>query len=219
MKVINKKYIVKTWDELTEEEKQEKIRNNWEDLVIEWDNGLWNVTISCLNDLLSELKIIDFEGDVLDTFSFDDNSQGWWFERIKTKNIKAFCDMFAFNEVDFDLGRRSQSLLKMEDIENTFVGCYCYFNQFQTDFENGYYNYSDLEIISNTKNKNGDLEYKEFNHAWNEFKKEYNHFVEQFNKIINAYFDDRYDMDEYFIDNYFEDMEFEFLKEVVENED
>jgi hypothetical protein len=219
MKVINKKYIVKTWDELTEEEKQEKIHSNWEDLYFEWDNGLWDETMNCLNDLLSELKIIDFVGDVLDTFSFDDNSQSWWIERIKTKNINAFCDTFDFNEVDFDFGRRNQSLLKMEDIENTFVGCYCYFNQFQTDFESGYYNYSDLEIMSNTKNKNGDLEYKEFNHAWNEFKKEYNYFVEQFNKLINAYFDDRYDMDEYFIDNYFEDMEFEFFKEVVENED
>lgn len=218
MKVINKKYIVKTWGELTEEEKQEKIHHNWEDLVMEWDNGLWDDTTNCLNDLLSELKIIDFVGDVLDTFSFDDNSQGWWIKRIKTKNINAFCDTFVFNEVDFDFGRRNQSLLKMEDIENTFVGCYCYFNQFQTDFESGYYNYSDLEIMSNAKNKNGDLEYKEFNHAWNEFKKEYNYFVEQFNKLINTYFDDRYDMDEYFIDNYFEDMEFEFFSEVVENE-
>ena len=194
MKVINKKYIVKTWDELTEEEKQEKIHNNWEDLVMEWDNGLWDETMNRLNDLLSELKIIRFNGDVLDTFSFDDNSQGWWIGRIKTKNIIAFCDEFIFNEVDFDFGRR---------------------NQFQTDFEDGYYNYNDLELMANEKaqNDNG-LIHVEFNKAWKKFKKEYNYFVEQFNKIINDYFDDRYDMDEEFIDNYFEDMEFEFLEDI-----
>ena len=72
--------------------------------------------------------------------------------------------------------------------------------------------------MANTKNKNGDLEYKEFNQAWSEFKKEYNYFVEEFNKLINGYFDDRYGMTEDFIDNYFEDMEFEFFEEVVENE-
>ena len=218
MKVINKKYIVKTWDELTEEEKQEKIHSNWENLVIEWDNGLWDETVNCLNDLLSELKIIRFKGGILDTFSFGDNSHGWWIERIKTKNINAFCDTFDFSEVDFDFGRRNQSLLKTGDIKRAFVFCYCRFNHFQTDFINGWYNLSDLKRLSNVKNKNGDLKYKEFNYAWNEFKKEYNYFVEQFNKIINGYFDNRYNMDEEFIDNYFEDMEFEFLEEVVENE-
>lgn len=218
MKIITKKYIVKTWDELTEEEKKEKINKNWEDIAIEWDNREWGIAVNRINNLKNELKIIGFNGEVFDTFYFADNSQGWWIDKIITKKIYANCDTFDFNEVDFEFGRCNQSLKNIEDIDTNCIGCYCYFNAFQTDFENDYYTYNDLELMANFKNSNDELEYKEFNQAWNEFKKEYNYFVSEFNSIVQDYFDYRYDISDDFIEEYFDGAEFEFLSEVKENE-
>ena len=220
MKVINKKYIVKTWDELSEDEKQKEIEKNSEQLYCDYDNSEWELAEHCLNDLISNLKIIHFkDNDILKAIYFDENSQGWWIDRVIEKNIFATCDIFDMENVELILKWGRLHTFE-NDFNNNYSGCYCYFNQFQTDFESGYYTFEELEKMSNTlaTNSNG-LKFEEFNIAWNEFKKEYNYFVEQFNLIINEYFNNRYNLPQDFIDNFFEDMEFEFFKEVVENED
>lgn len=216
MRTITKKYIIKTWDELTDEEKEKEIEKNSEQLYCDYDNSEWEATEYCLNDLISNLKIIHFrDNDILKTISFDDNSQGWWIDRVTEKNIFATCDTFDFSDIEFEKFY-GQELKKIENLKN-ITGCYCYFNQFQTDFESGYYTFEELEKMSNIT-INNKLEYEKFYNAWNEFKKEYNYFVEQFNLIINEYFDNRYNLPQDYIDFFFEDMEFEFFEEVVEYE-
>jgi hypothetical protein len=215
MRTITKKYIIKTWDELTEEEKEKEIEKNSEQLYCSYDNSEWEATENCLNDLMSNLKIIHFrDNDILKTISFDDNSQGWWIDRVIEKNIYATCDVFDFEDIELILKWGRLHTFE-NDFNNNMCGCYCYFNQFQTDFESGYYTFEELEKLANTKTQNGNgFMFEEFYNAWNEFKKEYNYFVEQFNLIINEYFNNRYNLPQDYIDFFFEDMEFEFLKEV-----
>lgn len=214
MKILNKKYIIKTWQELTEKEKEKAIQENSEQLYCDYDNSEWEATKCCLNDLISNLKMIHFkDNDILKAIFLDENSQGWWIDRIVEKHIFATCDTFDFSDIEFEVFY-GQELKKIEDLKN-ITGCYCYFNQFQTDFESDYYTFEELEKMANTKTQNGNgFMFEEFYNAWNEFKKEYNYFVEQFNLIINEYFNNRYNLPQDYIDFFFEDMEFEFLKEV-----
>lgn len=215
MKILNKKYIIKTWQELTEKEKEKAIQENSEQLYCDYDDSEWQDVECCLNDLISNLKIIHFKNnDILKTISFDENSQGWWIDRVQEKNIRATCDVFDFEDIELILKWGRLHTFE-NDSNNNLCGCYCYFNQFKVDFENGYYTFEELEQMANTKTQNGNgFMFEEFYTFWNEFKKEYNYFVTQFNLITKDYFDNRYNISQDFIECFFENMEFEFLKEV-----
>lgn len=96
MREITKKFIVKDWKELTEEEKnaeitkyQETLNDFWGDFC--YDNFKYNI-----EELKSRLKYITF-----DEVYVDENSQGYWIESIHNFNINIDIDDNIIDDIEF----------------------------------------------------------------------------------------------------------------------
>ena len=197
MKILNKKYIVKTWQELTEKEKEKAIQENSEQLYCDYDNSEWKDTEYCLIDLISNLKIIHFrDNDILKTISFDDNSQGWWIDRIKNFKYNADgIDVFGEHIDIYDVDFRIRKLIESFDI----------------DIYDYYINSDKLDRIKATK------KYQK----WEEnIKQDIEKWVDCVNSLCsdlgNSEYQYPYNMsdeeDKNFLDWYFEDIEFESIE-------
>ena len=96
MREITKKFIVKSWDELTQEEKEKQI-NKYQEIIWEdnergcYDDFLWRIS-----DLKSRLKYITF-----DDLYIDENSQGYWIEKVNKFNIYIELDGNVIDDIDF----------------------------------------------------------------------------------------------------------------------
>lgn len=78
MKKISKTFIVKTWDELTDKEKEIQKRK-YQDFICEsWGDVLYDDYKYNLDELKKQLKYIDF-----DFVYVNENSQGFWIDSIK----------------------------------------------------------------------------------------------------------------------------------------
>lgn len=78
MKEILKKYVVKSWQELTPEEKEAEKKKNADDIYYLNDEMCWNEYKWAFEELKNKLKYFS-----IDDIYFDDNSQGWWLENYK----------------------------------------------------------------------------------------------------------------------------------------
>ena len=83
MKRILKKYVVKTWDELTEEEKEAEKEKYCEEIFRDWDDLCYERFKYNLEDIKDRYKNIKF-----DDVCLDGNSHGWWIDSIKNFNYQ-----------------------------------------------------------------------------------------------------------------------------------
>ena len=210
MKKVARTYIVKTWDELTEAEKEKEKQRHAEDISIAHDDELWQITGEDLKAIETNLKIISFNKSILDSLEIEDTSQGWYIKGFK--GLKASTPSFDGSDIDTETGGGSwckNSYLKnIEDLREE-NGLYVYFDPYKIDIEKyggGYITFDELQEIAEEKG-NDDL-LKDFE----DFKKEYNFLMQEVTKILQYYFNNRFEPDDEFINNYFDGVEFEFLE-------
>ena len=210
MKKVTKTYIVKTWDELTEAEKEKEKQRHAEDISIAYDNELWQLTEEDLKAIEASLKIIYFNKSILDSLEIEDASQGWYIKGFK--GLKASTPSFDGSDIDIEVDGRSwcgdSHLKNIEDLRKE-NGLYVYFDPYKVNIEkygSGYITFDELQEIAEEKG-NDDL-LKDFE----DFKKEYNFLMQETSKILQYYFNNRYDVDDEYINNYFDGAEFKFLK-------
>lgn len=115
MKRITKTYVVKTWKELTDEEKEIQKKNYSENLLIAWGDMLcidFDFEIAALKQ---KLKYIKF-----DNVYVDDNSQGFWVDLVK--NVECYINNKTKNIYGFDFTiRKYIDDITWVDIDNDCV--------------------------------------------------------------------------------------------------
>lgn len=210
MEKVTRTYIIKTWDELTEAEKEKEKQRHAEDISIAHDDELWQIVEEYLEIVESSLKIIFFNKSILDSLEIEDTSQGWHINRFK--GLKASTPSFDGSDIDTETGggswRENSYLKNIEDLREE-NGLYVYFDPYKIDIEKyggGYITFDELQEIAEEKG-NDDL-LKDFE----DFKKEYNFLMQEVTKILQYYFNNRFEIDDEYINNYFDGVEFEFLE-------
>lgn len=115
MKRITKTYIVKTWKELTDEEKEIQKKNYSENIEIAWVDLLYEDYKSDIELLKEDLKYIKFD----DVYT-GDNSQGFWIDSVK--NVECYINNKTKNIYGFDFTiRKYIDDITWVDIDNDCV--------------------------------------------------------------------------------------------------
>ena len=185
----------KTWEELTDDEKEEKIKKNSEIIYINYQDYMYDCFKSDIDYLREKYKNITFEDIYLDS-----NSQGWWIDKIRNfkycaDDIEIFGEHIEIMEIDF----RIRKLI--EDFE-IYLYDYCISDK-------------KMERIRNTK---------KFQEWENKIKVDIENWIYDINECCsqlgNAEYHIPYDLndsdDRDFIENYFSDEEFVFIEEIGE---
>lgn len=186
-------HTIKSWYELTREEKECQIKKHQESIYMNYQDYMYEIYKDQINWLKEDFVDIEF-----DDIYLDSNSQGWWIDRVKNLKLK-FEDIEIYGEtlyLDYDINIRRL-------IENITLYAESYYGLTREQ----------REKIENTK------KYKE----WIEkAQKRVNEWVDRVNDICSELGKSEYyvpyDLDDSverdFLDNYFEDMEFEFVEEI-----
>lgn len=195
MKTIFKKYIVKTWDELTEEEKEKKKDEYYEQLMEDWSDVLYNDFEEELADIQCRYSNIKFKDVYL-----RDNSQGWWIDEIKdfiyqVEDVKIYGEWISLDDINLKIGT-TINFITADDI-----------NIYE-------YNIDDdkLKKIKATK------KYKKWA---DEIVKDVNNWINEINEVCINYINNLYDIPDDFINDYFinNEIDFEYYADtVVEDE-
>ena len=184
-------YIIKTWDELTTEEKEKEIENNSELIYQNYQDELYEDYQYELSEIKDKYKKNNF-----DDIYLDSNSQGGWIDSIK--NFKYYDSINIYGET-IDICDIDIHMCKyIKEITANDIDIYDY-----------YIDSKKLEKIQATK------KYKN----WiNNIVKDVNNWIDEVNEaagylIKNEYYypsnlDDT--NDRYFLDNYFCDSEFTY---------
>lgn len=114
MKTIYKKYIVKNFDELTQEEKEEQRKINFTSICELVAEDEYFALKEILEELKAQLKYITFE----DVY-FDDNSQGFWIDSVKNLSINAQTKKIYIDNIDITITKYITSL-KYLKVNNTW---------------------------------------------------------------------------------------------------
>ena len=189
IKETERNYIIKKWDELTREEKEQEIDNKKEAIYEYYQEDLYYIFKDTLEIIKEKYNNIDFN-----TVYIDSNSQGAWIDSIKSfkcyYNIDIFGETLEIQEIDLKIRKYIENITE-NDI---------YFYNYYIDSET-------LKKIENTK------KYKNF---INKIVKEVNAWIDEINAackeiIKNEYsypynLDDQNDVD--YLNNYFYDDEF-----------
>ena len=180
-------HTIKTWEELTRQEKEIQIAANQDGIYEEYQEQMYTIFKDELGNLKEDFPHIKFEDVYMDS-----NSQGWWIDRIKDfnyciDNITVYNETLWVDFVDF----RIRKLIEDFEIE--------------TD---GYYISGDKwnKIIATNKYKNWVKKIEEDIQNW----------VDRVNTICNNLGNAEYhcpynldnESDRWFLDEYFSDMEF-----------
>lgn len=207
-KTVTKKYIVKTWEELTEAEKQKQIEKDSEQLVYFWSEYLYE----CFNENLDELK------EKLKFFTFDDvfadsNSQGFWIDSIK--NLKLYIKDSGKYGGYFVDGDCDITIRKYIDSLDTI---YLYMDAYKCEYKDGSYlqGYQTIKELEQSTDKN-------IINLLKDIKKDFDILKNGINDAVQNYFLSLQDMwdDSAFVDYldtvFYYDQEFEFeIAEVVQ---
>lgn len=122
MRKTTKNFIIKKWNELTEQEKETQTKKYFELICNDWGDMLYDDFKMELNEIKNNLKYIDF-----DFVYADDNSQGFWIDSIKDfkiniENKKNYIDDIEFTIhkyiEDINFLRINGTWEKIEDFEN-----------------------------------------------------------------------------------------------------
>lgn len=189
IKETERNYIIKKWDELTREEKEQEIDNKKESIYELYQDDLYQDFLYNLDYIKEKYNNIDFN-----TVYIDSNSQGAWIDSIK--NFKCYYTIDIFGET-----------IEIEDI-NLHIRKYID----KIDQTNIYIN--DYYIEENLLNKI--IKTKKYKNFINEIIKDVNNWIDEINAacaeiIKNEYcypynLDDPDDVD--YLNNYFYDDEF-----------
>jgi hypothetical protein len=98
-------HTIKSWDELTDEEKEEEIDRHKEDIYMRYQDDLYEEYKMELDNLRYEFKNISF-----DEVYLDSNSQGGWIDSIKgfkinDEGINIYGENLWVDSVDFTIRR------------------------------------------------------------------------------------------------------------------
>lgn len=194
-------YVVKTWDELTREQKEEQIEKHCESIEENYHEMLQFTYEYDLEDLKNEFKEISF-----DNIYLDSNSQGAWIDYIKDFRvdfhaIEVYGETVELRDVDYMIRRY------IENVEEKDL----WFNQSYIDCETW------EKIIKTKKFKNWVQDILTVVNKW----------IDRVNEIVKPMFDGEYYYpsnldnidDAYFLDNYFSDTEFTYKLLEDENGD
>lgn len=191
-----KNYTIKVWEELTREEKEEKIQDYCESIYNCYQEDLYFNFQARLQDLQFKYENITF-----DDIYIDSCSQGAWIDSVK--NFKYYRSIEIYGETleAYDIDLHISKYIKEIDESDIFVSDY-------------YVETEKLEKMKNTK------KYKTF---INEIIKEVNDWIDEVNEacgvlIRNEYYtpynlDDEEDKN--YLDYYFENKEFIFEEGVI----
>lgn len=193
-KEIKRKYTIKTWSELTPEEKEKEIERNHESIYSCYQDDLYYMFKDELENIKERYKNIDFE-----TVYIDSNSQGAWIDSVKNfkcyYNIDILGETLEIDEIDLHIRKY------IEEITENNIFLYEYYIESEK-----------IEKIKNTK------KYKKF---INEIIKDVNNWIEEINKECKYLIDNEYRYpynindpeDLEFLNNFFENEQFVFEEE------
>lgn len=197
MKTILKKYIVKTWDELTEEEKEKEKERYYEEIDREWYDVLYNDFEEDLSDIQGRYKNIKF-----DDIYLDDNSHGWWIDRVKNFNYQVD-DIVIYGE-----------LISLYDIDLTIHQIINHITEDDVVVEDYYIDDNKLEKIKATK---------KYEKWVNDIVEDVNKWIDEINEVCIKYMSNynyNYAPDD-FVEDYFKnnDIEFKYYVDTIESND
>jgi hypothetical protein len=190
-------HIIRSWDELSREEKEKQIQAYSECIYREYQEQKYNIFLDEIQMLKEDYPHIHFEDIYLDS-----NSQGWWIDRIKDfryeiDDLIVFNERVGINDIDFKIRRLIEG--------------------FDLDIWTYYIDSKTLSKIENTK---------KYQNWYNNIRKDVENWVNRVNDICSDLgraeyecpynLDDDYERD--FLDNYFSDMAFTDTREVFEND-
>ena len=111
-------HTIKSWQELSREEKEEEIEKNKEGIYEYYQDCNYEDYKCELENLKEDFKDISFEDIYLDS-----NSQGWWIDRVKDFKLH-FDDIEIYNEIlyiDYDMKIR-QDINYIEIYSSSYRG-------------------------------------------------------------------------------------------------
>lgn len=190
-------HTIRSWDELTREEKEKEIEKRHEQIYECYQEDMYGLYKDELEQLKEDFPHIHFEGIYLDS-----NSQGWWIDSIKgfhydVDDLTVFNEIVGLNDVNFKIRKI------IED--------------FDLDIWTYYIDSKTFDKIEKTK---------KYQKWYEDIKKDIQNWVNRVNEICstlgNAEYYYPYDLDNEndkdWLDNYFSDEEFTNTREVFEND-
>lgn len=185
-------YIIKKWDELTNDEKRQEIENNQASIYQCYQEDLVSIYESDLDYLKDKYKNINF-----DYIYLDGNSQGNWIDSVKNfkyydNNINIYGEDIELHDIDLHIHKY------IENITADDLDIYTY-----------YLDNEKLEKIQATK------KYQNF---INKVVKDINNWIDEANEIAKNILSKEYycpynlndPEDKSYLDNYFCDSEFTY---------
>ena len=183
-------HTIKSWQELSREEKEEEIEKHQEGIYEYYQDCNYEDYKCELENLKEDFKDISFEDIYLDS-----NSQGWWIDRVKDFKLH-FDDIEIYNEslyIDYDMKIR-------QDINYIEI------------YGSSYYGVSDEKWSKITSTK-------KYQNWINKAQKRVDEWRDRVNEICYNLGHSEYNFpsleeDSYIFDCYFEDTEFEDIEEL-----
>ena len=195
MKTILKKYIVKTWDELTEDEKEVKKEKYCETISRDWED-------LCYEDFKNELEEIKvrYKNIKFDDVYLDGNSQGWWIDSIKDfeyypKEISIYGEDISLYDIDIKICQTIKNITTDDII-----------------IEDYYIDSEKLEKIKATK---------KYEKWVNDIVEDVNKWIDEINEVCENYIKNYNYVDDDFVEDYFKnnDIEFEYYVNTIEEDE
>lgn len=195
MKTILKKYVVKTWDELTEDEKETEKEKYCEEIYKDWDDLCYERFKYDLEDIKERYKNIKFDDILLDY-----NSHGYWIDSIKgfeycPEEISIYGEDISLYDIDIKICQTIKNITTDDII-----------------IEDYYIDSEKLEKIKATK------KYKK----WvNDIVEDVNNWIDEVNEICNNYIKNYNYVPDDFVEDYFKNnyIEFEYYVNTVEEDE
>lgn len=185
MKTILKKYVVKTWDELTEEEKEEQKNYYCEEISIKWDNLCYETFKNELEDIKNRYNNIKFDDVLLDY----DSQVGYWIDEIKgfeycPEEITICGESICLYDIDIKIYKTINNITN----DDVIIEDYC------IDSDK-------LEKIKATK---------KYQKWVNKIVEDVNKWVDEINEVCNTYIEDWDYVPDDFVEEFFTGIDFNY---------
>ena len=195
MKTIFKKYVVKTWDELTEDEKEAEKEKYCERISMTWDDLCYENFTNELEEIKTRYNNIKF-----DDVYLDGNSQGWWIDSIKgfeyyPEEIFIYGEDISLYDIDIKICKTIKNITTDDII-----------------IEDYYIDDNKLEKIKATK------KYKK----WvNDIVEDVNKWIDEINEVCENYIKNYNYVPDDFVEEFFtnREIDFEYYVNTVEEDE
>ena len=195
MKTILRKYIIKTWDELTEDEKEAEKEKYCERISRNWDELCYEDFKNELEDIKDRYKNIEF-----DDVYLDGNSQDWWIDSIKgfeycPEEISIYGEDISLYDIDIKICQTIKNITTDDII-----------------IEDYYIDSEKLEKIKTTK---------KYEKWINDIVEDVNKWIDEINEVCENYIKNYNYVPDDFIEDYFKnnEIDFEYYVDTTESED